>query len=241
MDRYRYTYFLTLVVWMMGSVVTYSQPGTFLYLQSENNLPYQVQWNGNAFSSTAGGYMVIPQVPKGQQTLQVSFSPELSVPYLFDVLVKDRPRGFSIRQGIDNNWSLFEMIDLSVVRGRPVPAPPVLVKEPEELIPLPKETVKNPVPEKTDAKPLLSGPNASVPGKGTALRQRPVVLSVQRIFDKAGAEGIDQVYVIIRETRSDTIALFIPVLKDPAPRPVAMRKPEKALLPFVTRLNKSHS
>lgn len=236
MDRYRYTYFFTLVVWMMGSSVAYSQTGTFLYLQSENNLPYQVQWNGNAFPSTAGGYVVIAQVPQGRQTLKVSFSPELSVPYLFDVMVKDRPRGFSIRQGIDNSWSLFEMIDLSVVRGRPVPAAPVLVKEPEELIPLPKEeTVKTPVPEKADAKSLLSGPNASAQGKRPVPRQRPAVLSVQRIFDRTGAEGVDQVYVITRETRSDTIALFIPVLKDPDPRPVAMRKPVKALYSFVAR------
>jgi hypothetical protein len=47
-------------------------------------------------------------------------------------------------------------------------------------------------------------------------RDRPAS-QIQKIFDKSSTGGIDQVYIVVNGTKTDTVAIFIPVLEKPTP------------------------
>ncbi len=201
---------LVFLVWVVTMAPAGAQPAGFIHLQSENSLAYQVTWNGNTYSSNAGGYLVIPQVMAGEHTLIIGFAPEIALPYAFKVTLADNPRGFSIRQNIDNSWSLFDMIDFSLLKGNPFIAPKsqVLTMPEENNVTSPKEEKKS-----TTAAAIKKDSAIAVkPANTTINKLAKQTLSIQKIFDKTGNEGIDQVYTISRGSRIDTIALFIPVI-----------------------------
>ncbi|MES2006138.1 MAG: hypothetical protein V4450_16595 [Bacteroidota bacterium] len=198
-------------IWMIAVLPAIAQQPGFIHLQSENNLPYNVQWNGTTLSSSANGYLVIPQVKMGQHTLVISFAPEISAPYTFTLAMGDKPRGFSIRQAVDNTWRLFDLIDYSLVAGKAVPKENKTVLAEEPIAPPAQEPA---IVKTKDTSPVISKVPAVVKV------QRPSV-EIKKIFDRESTSGIDQVYVITKSNRSDTIALFIPVLNEHTPGQLA--------------------
>ena len=201
------------LIWMVTLLPAGAQQSGFVHLQSENNLPYQVQWNGNTLASSANGYLVIPQVMAGTHTLVISFAPEISVPYTFTITVGDKPKGFSIRQGVDNSWRLFDLIDYSLVAGKPAPPKIKTILAEETALPVLQQTVDKP---RDTARAAIVKVPALLPVKP----QRSTI-EIKKIFDRESLSGIDQVYVITKANRSDTIALFIPVLQDNKPAQLA--------------------
>jgi hypothetical protein len=161
------------------------QQNNFIYLQTENNLPYEAVWNGAVYPSSSSGYLLIPKVPAGEQVLNISFSPDISEPYTFTITVTDKPRGFSLRQAVDNSWSLFDMVDFSLTRGT------LLV------------TSIAPDPVKIQAPIAKAEP---------PIRKKEKPTNIEKIFDKAGTDGIEQVYILTNGGKADTIAVFIPIL-----------------------------
>jgi hypothetical protein len=216
-----------------------AQTGTFLYLQSENNLPYEVKWNGKLFSSTSSGYLVIPQLSSGVQKLELDFGQAIAAPYSFSITVQDKPLGYSIRQSVTNKLSLFDMVTNTLINGNPLVPVAAAVKEPEKLI-LSKEEIEKQLAEKKLAeKNTAVAADAHAPATVPAVKpvqpawQNPVK-EVRKIFDRDGAEGVDQVYILSTRNRMDTIALFIPVLQDTRPKQLAMfrnTRSEKGIIP----------
>ncbi len=229
------TIFITTVSWVNA------QQASFIYFQSENNLPYQVKWKEQNYPSSSTGYLVIPQVMPGEQSLVIVFSPEIAPEYSFRLTIADKPRGFSIRQSADNKWSLFDMIDFSSVQGnllvkQPQPVemdklvettPPVIVEKKAAETPAQpvteKKQVATPIEPVVDKKPIetssVSVKPVEIPlvKKENSLPKKESVakpVTIQKIFDKEGSSGIDQVYIVLNGTKSDTVALFIPVLKE---------------------------
>ena len=203
-----------------------AQQTSFVYMQTENNLPYKVLWNGNNYPSSATGYLVIPQVPPGIHIMVVAFSPGISPDYTFTIPVADKPRGFSLRQSVDNNWSLFDMIDFSLIKGvladktpKPEPETKITTEPIVQVIPETKPEVKEPA--KPVEKPAVFNETPVVKKEVPVLVKQRLVSTagIMKIFEKAGATGIDQVYVIVNGVKSDTVALFIPDLKAELPKP----------------------
>ncbi len=186
-----------------------AQPLSFIHIQTENDQPYEMVWNGKNYASSAKGYLVIPQVPAGKHILSLSYSDETGAitEYQFTVGIEGIPRGFSLRQGIDNSWSLFDMVDLTLLKGtivEPMAKAPVPDREPagKEESPVQKPT-EQPVVKKEQV----------ITKEKTGLKPTGIL----KIFDKSGTAGIDQVYVINHGAKSDTIALFIPVIEKNEP------------------------
>lgn len=216
-----------------------AQTGSFLYLQSENNLPYEVKWNGKLFTSTPSGYLVIPQIPAGQQKLELDFGTTIALPHIFSITVQDKPLGYSIRQSVTNSLSLFDMVTNSLIKGDAVAFTGNTAKEPEKLILSREEVEKEIADEKNKEKKTAPITASSVTQTPVAPKpagpawQNPVK-EVRKIFDRDGAEGIDQVYVLSTRNRMDTIALFIPILQDTRPKQLAMvrnNRSEKGIIP----------
>ena len=220
-----------------------AQPVGFIHIQNENNLSFQVRWNGNNFPSSPSGYLVIPQVPAGTHQLFLTFPPDLTSEFAFSIIVTDKPRGFSLRLGIDNGWTLFDMIDFSLLKGtsvvkvpqtevianiiEPITPPDTILKVKETIsqtdtIAKQKLSISQPLSEK---KAVVVLPKAaaeipivlikqSVNNKSSSAKSS----SIQKIFDKTGSTGIDQVFIVVNDGKADTVAIFIPDLKEILPK-----------------------
>lgn len=209
-----------------------AQLSSFIHVQSENNKAYYVQWKGNTYSSSATGYLVIPQVPPGDHTLVFGFQNASLPEYSFSVSIADKPRGFSLKQSVNNTWSLFDMVSFAVTKGSVHSRQKE--NKPELVMNAPDEPAKKPEPVKdTVAGPLpVHVIHVEEPAVNKALQSREA--PIQKIFDKAGTAGIDQVYVIVTKGKADTVALFIPALKEEEPvKQSAYVKPGNKTVPIL--------
>lgn len=164
----------------------------FIHIQTEGVQSFSAAINGKEFESNRTGYLIIPETPPGAYDLVISFPPGTWPACSFPVVIGDEPRAFSLKQGIDNSWTLFDMISFNVTAG-------VLpVKVPQAVMP-PRVQVE-------------ADPATVLPAEGQRIR---------KIFDKSSTGGIDQVYIVTNGNRQDTVALFIPVLEVPDPKQTA--------------------
>lgn len=208
-SRKNITLFICITFGVFLGIAAKAQPAGFIYLQSENNTGFQLFWNGNSYPSSSTGYLVVPQMPAGEQVVEIGFPGTIWHNYSFTIPLSDKPRGFSLRQTVQNQWVLFDMVTFGQIAGKEVlPAPP---KKPvyEELVsPLAEKlTVLTPVQKSPEPVPAKK---ETVP---MAKVRIPVTTAIRKIFDKGSSSGVDQVYVIMTGNRADTIALFIPVLE----------------------------
>jgi hypothetical protein len=194
---------------LMASISAAAQPLSFIHIQTEYNQPYEITWNGKNYPSSATGYLVIPQVPAGKHTLDLSYADETGTvtECRFTVEMANKPRGFSLRQAIDNNWSLFDMVDLTLLQGT------IVVPEVKTVIPDVEPVVKEEKPVQKPVDPPTVKKEQLVAKEKTSMKPTGIL----KIFDKSGANGIDQVYIITNGAKSDTIALFIPVIEKNEP------------------------
>ena len=205
-----------MILLFSGSAI--AQPASFIHIQSENNRAFLVQWKGKNFPSSATGYLVIPQVGAGEQTLVFSFQDTSLPAYSFTLIMDDKPRGFTLKQSISNTWSLFDMVSFAVTKGTEKPKPKE--EKPVLVIARPAEPEKKTLPIADTTAKTVSAPVTTTiaekpaPAKSPRSSEPPI----QKIFDKANAAGIDQVYIIINKGKADTVAVFIPALKEEAPK-----------------------
>lgn len=204
-----------------GSVM--AQPTTFIYIQSENNKAFTVQWKENTYHSSSTGYLVIPQVTAGEHTFIFGFQDTSLPAYRFTLTMDDKPRGFSLRQSISNAWSLFDMVSFAINKG--TENPKQREEKPALVATKPVEPEKKPVPLADTVAKDVSAPSITIIAEKSALNKaaRPNEPLVQKIFDKANAAGIDQVYIILNKGKADTIAVFIPALKEEIPKQTAFK------------------
>ena len=201
-----------------------AQSTSFIHIQSENNNAFSVKWKDKTYTSSSTGYLVIPQIPSGEQVLVFGFQDTSLPAYTFSVIMDDKPRGFTLKQSINNTWSLFDMVSFALIKGNEKP------KEKEEkpvlVIGKPAEPEKKPVIEIRD-----TGSKAISTAPPVINTEKPVVRKpiqsaeppIEKIFDKANTAGIDQVYVVISKGKADTIAVFIPALKEENPKQFAFK------------------
>lgn len=203
------TLFICLTLGVLLGNAAKAQPAGFIYLQSENNTGFQLFWNGNNYPSSPTGYLVVPQMPAGEQVVEISFPGTIWHNCSFTITLADKPRGFSLRQTVQNQWVLFDMVSFSQITGK-------------EILPAAKskpvyEDLVSPLAEKISlVTPVQKGPEPMPVKKETrpvAKVRIPATTAIRKIFDKGSSSGIDQIYVIMTGNRADTIALFIPVLE----------------------------
>lgn len=106
--------FCGLLFLLVGGI---SAQTNFLYIQSENNQPYFIQWEGNTYGSNGKGYLFIPQLPNGKQDISLSFPGDQYGEYTFSFTVADKPKGFALRITQDGEWVLMDMVTRELLRG----------------------------------------------------------------------------------------------------------------------------
>ncbi|MEO8173596.1 MAG: hypothetical protein ABI581_10955 [Sediminibacterium sp.] len=209
-DRFQnyYSFFVGLLLTVLSTSAG-AQPLNFIYIQTENNQSYKLDWNERVYFSSTTGYLVIPQVSAGKHLLSISFSNEVgeTATYAFTVESEEKPRGFTLRQAIDNGWSLLDLVDFTFIKGM-IAAPVVKTEIPAAVTNPMQLTVKEDKPVAVAERPVVK--------KDPVNKERAsgIPTGILKIFDKNSTGGIDQVYVLTTGNRSDTIALFIPVIAD---------------------------
>jgi hypothetical protein len=199
---------LSILFLLFCTAGTAQQSGS-IHIQAENERPFYIQWKGDSYSSSPKGSLAIIRVPAGEQALLLSFPGEPGQ-YLFTCKVSDQPVGFSLKQGIDNQWSFFDMVNFTVNRVALATGDQVLAAN------------AKPVPASL---PLEPASGVSAGGVVTNREQPARPPGVRKIFDKSSTGGIDQVYIVVNGARADTVPLFIPVLEEPARQTAARVKP----------------
>lgn len=209
-------FFFCVIIWAMPSMAG-AQQLSFIHIQTENNQFYEVQWNGKTYTSSPTGYLVVPQVPAGSHSLTISFSAETVARYTFTIEMADKPRGFSLRQSIDNSWTLFDMVDFSLLKGtivEPAPKESIIHNPPDPAL---KPVTEEKVADKSVVIAVVKTEPLIIKKEKTTIKPTGIL----KIFDKSSSSGVDQVYVLINGTRLDTIALFIPILNEDQHRSVS--------------------
>lgn len=78
---------------------------------------------GTNLSSNASGYLLIPKLNNGEYELNIGFA-QSDKEQKFVVKVEGKDLGFSLKQELDNTWSLFNLVDFTLVKGVSVNSQP---------------------------------------------------------------------------------------------------------------------
>lgn len=182
----------------------YGQSGYYLFIQTENNQPFYLRLMGANLSSNASGYLVIPKLTNGEYELNIGFA-QNDREQKFVVKVEGKDLGFSLKQELDNTWSLFNLVDFTLQKGVAVNIQPKEEKRQPE-VEIPSESVKQ-ISKEQELKPIAIKETAPTP---KPLRVLP---EIKKIYDKASEEGIDMVFVVSGSPKNDTVILYVPALK----------------------------
>jgi hypothetical protein len=153
-------------------------------------------------------------VTSGDVHFEVSFPSNPKERFRFDCKMLDKPRGFTLKQSLDNDWRLFDMVSFDEMKSQKVQelaqknelSEPIIpdINSKQTLPEVPKNTVVVAAASSITITPIVVKPKVQL-----VLSE----ISIQKIFDKTGSSGVDQVYTIQQNGKADTIALFIPTLK----------------------------
>lgn len=106
--------FLVFLWIAFGSIQLQAQEKHFIYIQNENKQPFYVLLNKEVYSSTPGGYLIIPQLVAGKYDLATGFAknkyPEQN--FLVDL---NRDAGFSLKQYGDKGWGLVDLQSFTTI------------------------------------------------------------------------------------------------------------------------------
>lgn len=89
----------------------------FLYIQTENNIPYTLNLKGNNYNSNAKGYLMIPQMQNGDYSIIISISGDQKLEYTYSITIADKPKGYSLKLSTEGEWILLDMVTLETIRG----------------------------------------------------------------------------------------------------------------------------
>ena len=220
---------LMLFVGICLSMGVAAQKTNFIFIQTEPKIPYTVQMGDKVFKSNTSGYLLIPSLPPNDYSLVISFPKNQFSNQTFLVELKDKDRGFWLKQDLDNTLVLQDQVTLAVTKNA--------VGNDVSKINYDTKTQKTVVDTlSTNSKGeriKISNPNL---GNGTSVTYKPApklgppATSVTKTYEKVGVNGINQAFAVLNGSKLDTVFLFIPALDDTRdiPTPVKKRNRESA-------------
>jgi hypothetical protein len=96
------------------SSIVFAQSTNFVYLQTEPAQPFQVKLNGNVFSSSQSGYLILSKLTDTAYTIEVSFPSNKWPVQLFKLIVQQMDRGYLLKDFGDKGWGLMDWRSLAI-------------------------------------------------------------------------------------------------------------------------------
>jgi hypothetical protein len=217
---------LILFVGVSLSIGAAAQKANFLFIQSEPKIPFIVQMGDKIFKSNTAGYLKIPSLPPNDYSMVVSFPNNQFSNQTYLVELKEKDRGFWLKQDLDNTMVLQDQVSLAVTKNA--------VGKDLSKINYDSKTQKTVIDTlSTNSKGeriKISNPNL---GNGTSVIYKPAPklgpppTSVTKTYEKVGVNGINQAFAVLNGSKLDTVFLFIPALDDTKDIPIPVKKRTK--------------
>lgn len=86
-----------------------AQQDHFIYIQSDDKLPFNVSVNGKIYSSSDPGYVIIPKLADGNYTLAISFADNKYPDQKFYCSISKNDAGYALKNYPDKGWGLFNL------------------------------------------------------------------------------------------------------------------------------------
>ena len=183
---------LFFIAWLFAFSQLAAQEKHFVFIQSENKLPFYIQYNNQTFSSTASGYATLSQLLAGKYYISIGF-PKNKFPeqkFVLDVNRTDWGTGYSLKRFGEKGWGLLNIVDYSIVMA--------------DQDSLQNRQATEIVKRSDGAKPAETIVNST-------MMALPVIKKITKTFETFAATSVNQIYVDNSRKKSDTIALSIPL------------------------------
>ncbi len=200
-----------------------AQKTNFIFILSDQKMPFTVQVGEKTFHSNNNGYLLMPSLPANEYTLLVSFPKNQLANQTFKVELKDKDRGFWLKQDIDNSVILQDQVSLAVIKN-------AVGSEVSKLNydnKLQKTVIDTLATNAKGERIKINNPNL---GNGTSVTYKappklgPPPTSVTKTYEKVGVNGINQAFAVLNGSKLDTIFLFIPALDETKDLPIPVKK-----------------
>lgn len=107
-------YFLIIVILTFCLNTLLAQEKHFIFIQAENGQPFYVLVNGKLYSSTSGGYVIIPKLVDGEYSCSIGFAQNAYPEQTFQFSISKKDLGFNLKNFGASGWGLFNLQSLSV-------------------------------------------------------------------------------------------------------------------------------
>jgi len=105
---------LTLCLFGFTAINVQAQQNHFVYIQSEDKLPFDVNVNGATYNSSSIGYVIIPKLAKGNYQLNISFPNKKYPDQQFNCSIDKADAGFLLKNYTDKGWGLYNLQTLEI-------------------------------------------------------------------------------------------------------------------------------
>src|SRR5258708_21768904 len=94
-----------LLILMAGR--NYAQQEYFVLIQADNNQPFYARMEGNLFSSSAQGHLILSQLKEGSYGITIGFPKQLFPEQQFSVSIHKKDLEFQLKDLGGKGWGLF--------------------------------------------------------------------------------------------------------------------------------------
>lgn len=109
---------LVLVLLSCLPILAEGQHNHFIYIQGDNQQNFYLKKSGEILSSSSSGFIILPKLEPGAHQLTIGFPKDQWPEYEFTIEVKDKDRGFTLKNFQDKGWGLFDMQSMDIIMGR---------------------------------------------------------------------------------------------------------------------------
>jgi hypothetical protein len=102
------------VLFLSFCTAAFSQKVYFIYLQSEAEQPFFARAGEKTYSSSAAGYLILPQLKDSTYNIKVGFPQNKWPEQQFVINVRSKDHGYLLKNFGDKGWGLFDLQTLGV-------------------------------------------------------------------------------------------------------------------------------
>jgi hypothetical protein len=205
-----------------------AQEKHFVFIQSDNNLPFYVSLNGKLLSSTATGYVIIPKLTNGDYNFSIGFAKNAFPEQGFQVVIDNKDLGFNLKNFGEKGWGLFNLQSFNVTMAGSTSSNDVANAINEKVAPKDDDEPlisfnkkKKTIPAETKAKAdavaneqVTTNENPegreAKPGNDITKEDRVDTNSVKKVSEIKDGEGVHLSYSDNNGKATDTIHVTIP-------------------------------
>jgi hypothetical protein len=235
--QFKKLFFLFLI--SVFSLSVKAQITHFVYLQTENGQPFYVKLNNKIISSSAAGYLIIPNIADGTYEVEVGF-PKNEIPAGdFTFSIDKNNEGFLIKNFADKGLQLFNMQTLALIppnqmvtdTTKVVASAPAkkdadpftkmlanvvkdssILENHDVVVAKPSKPADSAVAINNDSAVTANTSNSStrVPADTTSVA---TVNPIAKILSKHDKDGLQMIYADHGNDKTDTVNVFMPAQK----------------------------